>query len=453
MAFKALVASSDKECFMKYFPALESHFERFEACKSLISETIVRKFPVLLSTGELNPARVSDLAYVIQAISSAELESKTSVWRVAADESRVINLLIRQWKGNSQRGLNIIMTLAKEFEYKYRKTSRLHHINLLDMLDGFSEDATRQIEAWWGYNVLENPQWTAMRILQEFNDDVLRRYLVVHSLTRERRITSVSESEYAQFTKILQDKHCEDDFWDIQTISGPHSRRNFSMAEEIRRARAAARNHHPACHTAQGIPFMDVNGEMYKLFNGSVLSSTKGLFVLSNQAPVTVTDNKDHLVDLESFTDLSLNDTAGKEHRSQGKGKVLVNGHKLTCYWVPTYMSNVVSMGDIRKLPHHIVQDKYVFVKNVENKSATFVGRIKDTKSFDIRFVDTESMMFPGPNVSKAVQIHYGTHKDEEQTRRLCKMLKVPFGPEDAEAIKKCELCLSLAADDACEVD
>ncbi|GEQ71058.1 hypothetical protein JCM33374_g4739 [Metschnikowia sp. JCM 33374] len=437
LVLKAFVAASAREVFSKYFPSLGRYFARFNRGSKTLCYILLQKYTCFMKSTNLCSAHSTDLGYVLGAFHSVFMQKRNSLWRPAGEDSRVINMLIRQWKGTSSTGLDLIMKLVREFEHKYRSVAHLYKHNLLDLIEGFPIEGQTEIQLWWEDTILENPQWDQMRVILDFKNYAFR-FFKPSWFGRLRKDTTATEGEYTKFMKILKRENCENEFWKPHNIVGPDGRKRSppKAAPDITTQRIG------------GINNMIISGQNYLLNYDSVLSPTKRLFVLNKQAKVTITSNKDHIGEIQPFTGLSVTDNTGQKHRSQGKGKVLVSGRKIVCYWVPTFSGNILSLHDVRSLSNHAILDKHIFVYNSERKIASPVGRIQDKKHFDAKFVNTRNREGP---CSEAFRMHLVyAHPKEQGTRVLCERQNIPFGPSDLEAVRNCETCLTIQAENAC---
>ncbi|GEQ72757.1 hypothetical protein JCM33374_g6445 [Metschnikowia sp. JCM 33374] len=218
---QVLLTAPHPELFAKYFPDLPGR-QRWEDANKDLAIEIVKNYPFLENKGTLliAPERKTDLGYVLDAFFEACKENSKFARRHEAEDARVINLLIRHWKGEEIKFLPSIIHLLKIHEYTHGDQPNINseiQVNISQFTHGFPEEGQRRVDDWFNAKYLNKDTCTPqVEIIKDFHDTVWPK-MSPSERYRPRCETSVTAQERIKFSAQIKALGCsQDGFWPVR---------------------------------------------------------------------------------------------------------------------------------------------------------------------------------------------------------------------------------------------
>lgn len=137
-------------------------------------------------------------------------------------EHRIVKLLIKQWKGTTLAGLQLIVQAAKEFQREFKSFQNYYFdlsMDLLEVMEFYPTGGTQIITKWHHTNYGKLPeidrkemQERRMESVKRFGDELIP----LLSSLREPRLDpklKVTDLQKLKYLEKIKGKDGEDDFW------------------------------------------------------------------------------------------------------------------------------------------------------------------------------------------------------------------------------------------------
>ncbi|GEQ70445.1 hypothetical protein JCM33374_g4122 [Metschnikowia sp. JCM 33374] len=187
--------------------------------------------------------------------------------------------------------------------------------------------------------------------------------------------------------------------------------------------------------------FLTVDGTQLTTIENLIPSEITSEFIIDTGADASVTGNKALIQDFQSWGHLSIYDSGGHHHLSEGYGHIKLGDHVIRCYYVPTLEVSVISIYDLHDLAEHTIfrSNGDVYLTDTGKKVLQKVGYMERQHFHSmVGFVGLQNKKdkFNAYNIHR---VH--AHPNVEVTRQLCLDNQIPFTKADETAIRNCPSC------------
>ncbi|KAM9886899.1 hypothetical protein OXX69_013544, partial [Metschnikowia pulcherrima] len=120
VGFKAIVAASDFDMFVKYFPSWKLSYDSFYHANALIAEGIENHYKGVFD--QFSAWQDHDLGTVIDNVILKARTLSSKIFEYYMEQRDVLHAVIRCWKGGHQKSILLIVELVKRLEDKVPRT-------------------------------------------------------------------------------------------------------------------------------------------------------------------------------------------------------------------------------------------------------------------------------------------------------------------------------------------
>lgn len=228
--FKAFMLADDIKVFKEAFPKLLKYSKKFKLGLRKICLAITKAYPVLITSGNLDAEEINNIGLILEAMMTKVNDEAERLLKDARVEHRIVKLLIKQWKGTTLAGLQLIVKAAKDFQREFQSLQNHYFdlsMDLLDVMEFYPTAGTQIITKWHHTNYGKLPeidrkemQERRMELVKRFGDELIP----LLSSLREPRVNpklEVTDLQKLKYLEKIKGKDGEDDFWGFHYPESP----------------------------------------------------------------------------------------------------------------------------------------------------------------------------------------------------------------------------------------
>ncbi|KAJ8144728.1 hypothetical protein OY671_002168 [Metschnikowia pulcherrima] len=233
VGFKAIVAASDFDMFVKYFPSWKLSYDSFYHANALIAEGIENHYKGVFD--QFSAWQDHDLGTVIDNVILKARTLSSKIFEYYMEQRDVLHAVIRCWKGGHQKSILLIVELVKRLEDKVPRTLSKQSLGFNQLLyhlyTDFQETGECIIAHW-----KEKRQWADLCSPETVTQFAREVWPMLPATAKPRIDPEIkgNASFKIQFDAMVKEIGQVDDFYDV-TMSSERADMHAISAADVKK--------------------------------------------------------------------------------------------------------------------------------------------------------------------------------------------------------------------------